>query len=104
MVDPVPFDRMRLLEVLERRIREEQGQKSTLNTQNNSKLQLNRDLNYILHGKPLRKFGEMPKKLGDFERIAPSDHSERLIKLINSYKLPTAKTNTSNGVYTTIDL
>lgn len=50
LVEPVNFDRARLLEVLDRRIREEQGCKSTINTQNNSKLQLNRDLNYILRG------------------------------------------------------
>ena len=32
LVDPVNFDRAKLLEVLERRIREEQGCKSNINT------------------------------------------------------------------------
>ncbi len=50
LVDPLAFDRERLCEVLERRIKEEQGCKSSINTANHSSLQLNRDLNYILNG------------------------------------------------------
>jgi tubulin polyglutamylase TTLL5 len=97
LVDAPFFDRARLLEVLERRIREEQGQKSNINTTNNSKLQLNRDLNYILHSKPLRRVGEMPQKLGGFTRIAPSDASERLFKLVKSYKVATARDVNNDG-------
>lgn len=37
---------------------------------------MNRDLTYILNGRIPRKYGEMPKMLGNFERIAPSQMSE----------------------------
>jgi tubulin polyglutamylase TTLL5 len=72
--------------VLERRILEEQGNKSMINPMNNSKLQLNRDINYILHGREIRKYGEMPKYLGGFERIAPSENYERVLKVVQNYK------------------
>lgn len=87
LVDPMLFDRKKLLEVLERRIKEEHGLKSTINTQNNSKMMMNRDLSYILDGKVMRKVGEMPKFLGNFERLAPSEYSEKLVKLIQHYKV-----------------
>ncbi|KRX01987.1 hypothetical protein PPERSA_07632 [Pseudocohnilembus persalinus] len=86
LVDPIIFDRKRLLDVLERRIKETQGQKSTINTQNNSKQQLNRDLNYILDCKKIRKYGELPQNMGNFIRIAPSPLYNKLIKIINQYK------------------
>lgn len=82
VVDPINFDRQRMLEVLDRRIREEQGMKSQISTQNNSKLQLNRDLNYILRGKQIRKYGEMPAFLGGFERIAPSETFDKIMKVV----------------------
>ena len=82
IVNPVLFDRQRLIEVLDRRIREEQGCKSTINTQNNSKIQLNRDINYILNGKKIRLHGELPEKVGGFTRIAPSEFSDKLLRLI----------------------
>lgn len=47
-----------------------------------SKRQMNKDLTYILHGKMPRKYGEMPKNMGHFERIAPSETSEKYLKLI----------------------
>lgn len=81
MLDPVDYDRKRLFEVLDRRCHEDfQKGSGSLNTQN--KRQMNRDLTYILHGKLPRKFGEMPTYMGDYERIAPSDASERYLKLI----------------------
>lgn len=82
LVDPMDFDRARLLEVLERRIKEEQGNKSTINTNNNSKTQLNRDLTYILHGKKIRRIGEDPKNMGFFERVAPTEFSNKILKII----------------------
>lgn len=57
IVDPVPYDRERLLEVVSRRRKELEGLKSHINTQNNSCSQLNLDLHYILHGRKLRKYG-----------------------------------------------
>ena len=42
---------------------------------------MNSDLAYILNGAMPRAYGEMPKHLGNFERIAPTAESEILIKL-----------------------
>jgi len=91
LIDPVLFDRKKLLDVLERRIKEEHGLKSTINTQNNSKQQMNRDLTYILDGKTMRKVGEMPKFMGNFERLAPSEYCEKLVKLFQHYKVSGTK-------------
>ena len=52
---------------------------------------LNRDLTYILKGKVPRKVGEKPKFMGNFDRIAPSDLSDKLIKLVQSYKVANPK-------------
>ena len=93
LVNPLFFDRQRLVEVLERRIKEEQGCKSKINTQNNSKVQLNRDLQYILCDQPVRKVGEMPKIMGNYERIAPSEKCDKFTKLVQSYKLPPSRQN-----------
>ncbi|KAL4466855.1 hypothetical protein ABPG74_010452 [Tetrahymena malaccensis] len=97
LVSPVQFDRLRLLEVLDRRIREEQGNKSNINTTNNSKLQLNRDLNYILRGQKLRLFGETPAYLGQWQKVAPTEMSDKYLKIIQSYKLPSVRQNTANA-------
>lgn len=48
---------------------------------------MNRDLSYILHSKVPRKYGEMPKKMGRYHRIAPSEASERYLKLIGGQKM-----------------
>ncbi|CAD8208186.1 unnamed protein product [Paramecium octaurelia] len=86
LIDSPNYDRQRLCEVLERRIQEEQGCKSVINTMNNSKLQLQRDLNYILNGTHLRRYGEMPKQMGGFMRLAPSEKYDKLKSLVQSYK------------------
>ena len=52
-----------------------------------TKRQMNKDLTYILHGKVPRAYGEMPKKLGSYQRIAPSEQSERYLKLIGGQKM-----------------
>ena len=80
------FDRKRLLEVLERRIKEQQGFKSKINITENAKLVLNRDLHYIFKGKRMRKPGEAPKFLGNYERICPSPFSEMLLSSLKGYK------------------
>ena len=81
LLDPVDFDRKRLFEVLERRIHEDFSRgANTSNT--NQKNRMNKDLSYILHNHVPRKYGEMPKKMGNFDRIAPSETSERYLKLI----------------------
>jgi hypothetical protein len=43
---------------------------------------MNRDLSYVLHSKVPRKYGEMPKNMGRYQRIAPTEASERYLKLI----------------------
>ena len=81
MLDPIDYDRKRLFEVLERRIYEDFSKSNgAMNT--HSKRQMNKDLTYILHGKMPRKYGEIPKNMGHFERIAPSETSEKYLKLI----------------------
>ena len=82
LIDPPFFDNERLIEVVARRIQEEQRMKSKINTTNNSKQQLNRDLAYILHGKRLRSYGEIPQKIGLFEMISPSETSTKLANMI----------------------
>ncbi|CDW88353.1 tubulin-tyrosine ligase family protein [Stylonychia lemnae] len=85
LVDPIDFDRKRLFEVLERRINEDFKQSTTSNAY--SKRLMNRDLTYILNGQVPRKYGEMPKIMGNFERIAPSPQSEQYMKLIGGQKM-----------------
>ena len=85
LVEPVDFDRKRLFEVLERRINEDFKQSTTANAY--SKRLMNRDLTYILAGQVPRKFGDMPKKLGNFERIAPSSACDQYLKLIGGQKM-----------------
>jgi hypothetical protein len=43
---------------------------------------MNRDLTYILNGQMPRGYGETPKMMGNFEMLAPTQHSEDLIKLV----------------------
>jgi len=86
LLDPIDFDRKRLFEVLERRVHEDFS-KCAGSMNNHTKRQMNRDLSYILHGKVPRKFGEMPAKMGQYQRIAPSEASERYLKLIGGQKM-----------------
>ena len=86
MMDPIDFDRKRLFEVLERRINEDFKGGGIATGQASKKL-MNRDLTYILNGRVPRKYGEMPRKLGNFERIAPSPLSEQYLKLIGGQKM-----------------
>lgn len=88
LVSPPNFDQSRLLDVLTRRIAEEQRHKSKISIHNNTKETLNRDLTYILKGAKLRKFGDMPEKMGCFERIAPTDMSNRVEAFAKSMRKP----------------
>lgn len=85
IVDPINIDREALIKVLERVMK-------IKNTNNNVYLyspmvQLNMDLTQIFQGKMPRAYGEMPSKIGRFERIAPSKESERLIKISGGQKM-----------------
>ena len=86
MLNPLDFDRKRLFEVLERRVHEDFS-KGSGSTNNHTKRQMNKDLTYILHGEVPRKYAEMPKFLGNYERIAPSDASDRYLRLIGGQKM-----------------
>ena len=44
---------------------------------------MNKDLTYILDGQTPRAFGELPSKVGNYEMIAPSDYTDKLIKALN---------------------
>lgn len=81
LIDPVDFDRKRLFEVLERRTQEEFGAAKTQSNQH-LKRSMNKDLNYVLHGKVPRAYGEMPKAMGNYERLAPSELCDNYLKLI----------------------
>ena len=85
LIEPVDFDRKRLFEVLERRLNDDFRQNTNAHTY--AKRTMNRDLTYILNGKLPRKYGEMPKMMGKFERIAPSQQSETYLKLIGGQKM-----------------
>ncbi len=85
-MDPINYDRSRLLEVVERRRKECEGLKSSITTHGNSTQQLNEDLDYILHGKKLRKYGEEIKN-SNFKMIAPSENYHKIIKILQQYKI-----------------
>ena len=48
---------------------------------------MNRDLTYILNGRVPRKYGEMPLRMGNFERLAPSPQCDQYLKLIGGQKM-----------------
>ena len=85
LVEPIDFDRKRLFEVLERRINEDFRQNTNANAF--AKKTMNRDLTYILNGKVPRKYGDMPKIMGNFERIAPSPLCDSYLKLVGGQKM-----------------
>lgn len=86
LMDPIDFDRKRLFEVLERRIAED-FKGGGISTGQASKKLMNRDLTYILNGRVPRRYGEMPRRMGNFERIAPSPMCEQYLKLIGGQKM-----------------
>jgi hypothetical protein len=48
---------------------------------------MNKDLTYILNGQMPRGYGEMPKQMGNFERLAPCPESDQLFKMIGGQKM-----------------
>lgn len=76
-----------IIEVLERRIKQETMSSTTLSLNNNIYspiAQLNIDMNRIFNGQLPRRYGENPKEMSKFEKIAPTYDSERLIKISRS--------------------
>ena len=86
IVNPLNYDRARLLEVVERRRREAEGLKSSINTSNNSWQQLDEDLNYVLIGKTFKKYGARDTH-PNFKTIAPSDKYHQIVKTLQHYKI-----------------
>jgi hypothetical protein len=68
LVNPVPFNRSALAKICQRKIQEEKG---TLQAKTNTKEQLEADLRAILNNTLPREYGEMPSKMGGFERLTP---------------------------------
>merc|ERR1719162_857158 len=68
LIEPVEFDRKALSEVLHRRLDKKAATGSVGGRQ-----QLDIDIHAILQGQVPRRFGEMPKRMGNYERIAPSE-------------------------------
>ena len=48
---------------------------------------MNKDLTYILHGRTPRKYGEMPLNLGRYERLAPTESSDKYLKMVGGQKM-----------------
>lgn len=76
LINPLYFNKIELLKVLERRTSEVQRGHI-----NNTTSQMNIDLTKILEGKKPRKYGEIPEKIGNFDMIAPSPLYEKYYKI-----------------------
>ena len=79
LVDPLPFDREALVEILSRRLEESArprrpGAHATAGPSSEA-AQLDEDLTRILYGRLPRKYGEMPANMGRYERMAPDTPS-----------------------------
>ncbi|KAL7471304.1 hypothetical protein ACHAXS_011602, partial [Conticribra weissflogii] len=82
LVDPPIFDRKALEDICKRRLthRKTACNKSSIDV-------LEHDLSQILVGQIPRKYGELPRNIGNFQRIAPGSPSfDRLNALLNSQK------------------
>lgn len=89
LLDVPKINKEGIIEVLERRIKQETMNSTTLSINNNIYspiAQLNIDMNRIFNGQLPRRYGENPKEMGKFEKIAPTYDSERLIKISHSEK------------------
>ena len=86
LLGPIPYDRGRLLEVVQRRRREAEGLKSAISTTSNSPLQLDMDLAYILNSQPLPAPG-LPKVHPNFITAAPSPTYANILKQLQHYKI-----------------
>ncbi|CAE8693191.1 unnamed protein product, partial [Polarella glacialis] len=75
LVDPMQFDRRKLAEVLHRRVERKAATGATGGRQ-----QLDVDLHAILKGQAPRKYGEMPRRLGNYDRIAPGEMWDSMVR------------------------
>lgn len=72
--------------MVRRRRKEAEGLKSSITTSSHSASQLNEDLDYILRGQKLRRYGEGSEHR-NFRMIAPSASYNRIIKVLQQYKI-----------------
>lgn len=47
---------------------------------------MNKDLTYILNGQIPRAYGEMPVSLGNYKRLAPSEDSDKYVRMAGGQK------------------
>jgi len=78
LISPVYYDRFILNAIITRRMDEASHRYSRKDA--DPKDQLNDDIKAILHGRMPREFGQMPKSMGNYERIAPSSLCSRILK------------------------
>ena len=90
LVDPSPYDRGALLEIVQRKIVEASNPKSGRGSQSSSsracvssadQKRLNEDIKSILRGGRPRQYGEKPRHLGKFERLSPSQDYNQFSRL-----------------------
>ena len=79
LVDPLPYDREALVEILSRRLEEtarpRRAGAGQATPAPSDASQLDEDLTRVLYGRLPRKYGEMPAVMGRYERIAPDTPS-----------------------------
>merc|ERR1711937_967777 len=75
LVAPLEFDRQKLAHVLHRRLEK----RATVGAAGGRK-QLDIDLHAVLSGQVPRRFGELPKYIGNYESIAPTELSAIICK------------------------
>lgn len=82
LIDPIPFDRAQLANVLNRRLLQISSKKTITNSQNRNEKhdELESDLTLILGESynKIRSIGEMPKHLGKYERLCPGPLHEHV--------------------------
>lgn len=76
LIDPPNFDRQECCEVFTERL----ARKGMPTTPKEDNI----DIARILRFKPIRKVGEMPEKMGLFERVAPEKRSQELEKMVEA--------------------
>jgi hypothetical protein len=94
LVDPAPYDRSALLDVVQKKIcdvsaprshrnskQQQGGGGGGLHMSTDQKL-LQADLHSILDGMRPRQYGEQPNHVGKFERIAPSQSFNQFDRLL----------------------
>ena len=83
LVNPLRYDRRALQGMLTRQAgrRQPRGSSRVHGSKGGSGGALQKDLEDVLMGQAVRQFGEMPKHLGRFQRIAPSPASDKFHRL-----------------------